>query len=417
VRFVWSTLIKDWRRNRRNPVEYAIWIGIPLIIGALIIIAFGGRSGPKPQIPILVADEDGSFLSGLLVGSLSQDALGGLIQAEEVSQEEGRHRLEDGKVTALLIIPENFGEAFLREQPTKLTLLTNPSQRIMPGIVEETLSIMTDGGFYLQRLLGTDLRAMANGPPAGRNTFQDSFISDFSIRINHLVDRLHRYFDPLVMRLETESGGQASEGEEVASPNFATLFVAGIIFMSLLFMALGLSGDLWQEREQRTLRRVVISPRSVVGFMAGKFLAGAAIMLVVCLVALSVGYAYFRLNLLTLPLAVAWATCSGGMFLAGMTLLQVWAQSQRAGNIISTTVVFPLIMLGGSFFPFEAMPDWMANIGRLTPNGWALQYFKAILAQNIHLGKIGLGFLGLFLITGLLFLLAARRVRKGFAQG
>jgi hypothetical protein len=33
-------------------------------------------------------------------------------------------------------------------------------------------------------------------------------------------------------------------------------------------------------------------------------------------------------------------------------------------------VLFPLLMAGGSFFPFEALPDWIAAIGRRTPNGF-----------------------------------------------
>ena len=42
-------------------------------------------------------------------------------------------------------------------------------------------------------------------------------------------------------------------------------------------------------------------------------------------------------------------------------------------------IVFPLIMIGGSFFPFEVMPAWMARIGRWTPNGLASRNVKQIL--------------------------------------
>ena len=32
--------------------------------------------------------------------------------------------------------------------------------------------------------------------------------------------------------------------------------------------------------------------------------------------------------------------------------------------------LFPLLMAGGSFFPLAALPDWIAAIGRLSPNGF-----------------------------------------------
>ncbi|UCH83129.1 MAG: hypothetical protein JSW50_11755, partial [Candidatus Latescibacterota bacterium] len=81
MRFIWYTAVKDWRRHRRNPLELILWVGIPLLVGALIALAFGGKSGPAPQAHVLVADEDDSFLSGLLVGALSQEAAGGFIHA------------------------------------------------------------------------------------------------------------------------------------------------------------------------------------------------------------------------------------------------------------------------------------------------------------------------------------------------
>ena len=44
------------------------------------------------------------------------------------------------------------------------------------------------------------------------------------------------------------------------------------------------------------------------------------------------------------------------------------ALSPRVSNI-------HIYSAGGSFFPFETMPDWMASFGQLTPNGWALVQF------------------------------------------
>jgi ABC-type multidrug transport system permease subunit len=436
MRFLWQTALKDWRRHRRSPAEFALWLGIPLLIGGLIILAFGGRSGPSPQIHLLVADQDNSLLSGLLIGALSQEAQGGLIRAEEVDPEAGRQQIAQGRASGLLVIPEGFSSAVLKEEPTTLRLLTNPSQRIMPGIITEMLSALVDGSFYLHRLVGDELRLFAEGPPPGRITFTDSFIADFGVRINHLIERLVKYFDPLVINLETVSGEEmlatfevpagsptdpetpeSEEAEDSGETNLGLLFVPSILFMALMFMAQSLSGDLWQERMHKTLRRVVISPRSILAFLAGKMLGATGLILLTCTVGLSVGYAFFRLNPLSLPLAIAWSTGAGGLLLALMMLLQVWSPSQRGGNIISIALVFPLMMMGGSFFPFEAMPTWMASVGKWTPNGWALLRLKAIVLQEGNLMDVITGFGGLILATTLLFLLSARRLRRGFAQG
>jgi ABC-type multidrug transport system permease subunit len=414
VSFVWSTAAKDLRRHAHDPMGLIFWIGVPLVIGLLMTSMSGGDDGPQPQAHVLVADLDDSFLSGLLVGALSQDAAGGLIQAEAVELADGRARMDDGEASALLVIPAGFAQAVLDEEPTTLELVTNPSQRILPGIVEESLSIFVDGTFYLHRLIGEDLQAFSAGPDSG-NTFPDQQIAEFSITVNQLVNRISEALSPLLIELETVALGE--EKTEGPSVNVALLFLPSILVMSLLMMAQGMSGDLWKERELRTLRRVVVSPQSIVGFLAGKLLSGAVIMFTVCFVVLTIGYSHFSIPLVTLPFAVLWAVFSGATLTALMTVLQLWASSRRSANIVTIALMFPLLMVGGSFFPFEAMPEEMVAIGKLTPNGWALTQLKAILLQRVVPAELAAAFTQLLAVGVVLFVINARRLRAGFARG
>jgi ABC-type multidrug transport system permease subunit len=414
MRFVWSTAIKDWRRHRHDPLGLILWIGLPLIVGGLLTMVAGGKDGPQPQAHVLVVDEDDSFLSGFLVGAMSQDAMGGVIRAEEVDRESGRARIDRGDASALLIIPKGFGQAVLEEKPMSLQLVTNPAQIILPGIAEEVVSVLVDATFYLHRLIGEDLRELAAGPPEGQSVFSDTRVATLSIKINRIMDRLSGYIFPPVIQLEAvveddtdESGGGL---------NVALLFLPSILFMSLLFMAQGLSMDFWHERDQKTLRRIVVSPQTVFAFLTGKLLAGIGIVTGVSLLAISIGYAYFDLRLATLPLALVWTILSGAFLILLMTSLQVFTQSQRAGGVLSMAITLPLMMVGGSFFPFEAMPAGMAFIGRLTPNGWALEQLKRILLDTVDAQSIALSFVGLLAIGLLLFLLIVRRLRNAFVQ-
>lgn len=411
MRFIWSTAVKDWRRRLRNPLEIFMWIGIPLVVGLLITLAFGGRDGPRPQAHVFVADNDKSFLSRFLVGALSQDAAGGFIRAESVAESEGRALMDKGKATGLIVIPKGFSQAVLREQPATLELVTNPSETILPGMVEEGLSILVDGTFYLHRLVGDDLKAFADGPPEGTKTFPDESIAEFSTRINQAMNRMSGYLSPLAFKLETAVDKKEGEGL-----SFEFLFLPSILFMSLLFMARGLSDDLWEERNLRTLRRIVSSPQNVVSFLVGKVLSSAAIIFLVCLVALSAGYALLQLNISTMPTAILWTTLSGTMLATGMTAIQLFTTSQRAGNILTLALTFPLMMAGGSFFPFEAMPRWMAAIGTRTPNGWALQQLKDIVLQPTETGSLVLSFAILLGSLAVLFWICADRLKRGFAR-
>jgi ABC-type multidrug transport system permease subunit len=302
----------------------------------------------------------------------------------------------------------------LAERPVTLTLLTNPAQSILPGIVEESLSLLADGTFYLHRLVGDQLQLIAAGPPPGQDTMPDVMVAGIAVAFNRAVDQVLTYFDPPVVKLATAAASAAEAEEEV---NLGVLFVPSILLMSLLFWAQGLGNDIWQERQQSTLRRVAVAPHDLTRFLAGKLLAAAGVMATVCVIGLTVGYLYLKLPLRSLPLAVVWSTLAGCLLLAILMTIQLFTTSQRMGNIVTLVLIFPLMMLGGSFFPFEAMPEWMVAIGRWTPNGWALEMLKQIMLERATAGELIQGVVMIAAIVGLLFAVGARRLRAGFALG
>jgi ABC-type multidrug transport system permease subunit len=62
-----------------------------------------------------------------------------------------------------------------------------------------------------------------------------------------------------------------------------------------------------------------------------------------------------------------------------MGALQLVASSPRAGSVVVNLMLFPLLMIGGSFFPFQAMPDVLVAVGRWTPNGIVVRRVESIL--------------------------------------
>lgn len=414
MRFLLETARKDWQRQRRDLAGFGIWLGLPLVIGAMMWLVSGGKEGPKPQAHVLVADEDSSFTSRLLLGAL--ESAGGLVQVERSTREDGRARIDKGKGTALLVLPAGFGDAVLRETPMTLELVTNPAQRILPAIVEEELRILSEGIFYAHRLIGDDLRKMAEGPPPGEDVMPETWIADFSVRVNRLVERLRGALSPRLINLETVAVEEESEAPKEKEPSFAEVFIPGLLVMSLLFAARGLAADLWQEREERTLRRVVVSPQSVVQFLGGKVLFGASLMLAIATLAILIAALWIGLAWTRLPIAILWATFAGVVILCLMLLLQLLSPSQRAGEVFTLALTFPLIMIGGSFFPFEAMPAWMVAVGSKTPNGWAVLELKRIFFGTIDPAALASAFAALAAMAVVLFAAGAWRLRASFAR-
>jgi ABC-2 type transport system permease protein len=194
------------------------------------------------------------------------------------------------------------------------------------------------------------------------------------------------------------------------------LFLPSMLFMALFFMAFGISEDVWVEKQQGTLRRALATPNASAQFLAGKLLSAAAMMATVVFSALIAARFLLGAQIQNTVLAGLWATLAGALFLALLYVMQLYASSQRAGGILSSIVMLPLLMLGGSFFPFEVMPEALVRIGRLTPNGWALVELRTIIEDNVGWGRLGLSTAVVLLVGMILFAAANRRMAGVFAR-
>jgi len=357
--FTLTSFRKDVARWRQDFMATIIWVLIPLMIGGLITALMGANV--KPHGILLLVDEDQTFLSELIVGAYSAGELGELISVEETSYDDGLERVNDGEASGLLVVPEGFAEAFLESTPVTLTLRTNPSQTILPGIIQNVTEILLDAGFYAHQLFSDEIdvfTSMTDNP-------SDAQVAAIAVAINNKMENVAPKLFPPVIEIEIVEPPPAEP-----TPPLALLFMPGIIMMAVVFSANGLASDFWREREQGTLRRLVFSPARLAEFLAGKALAAALIIGFVGGITLVLGFLYHGIAWSHLPVSLAWISLSGVALFAWFGALQMLFSNQKTANVISSMLVFPLLMAGGSFFPLAVLPGWIAAIGRASPNGF-----------------------------------------------
>jgi len=413
VRFLLVSARKDIRRILADPLALLLWIGIPTLIGLLMAAASGGGESDGPKVVVLLVDEDDTLLTRMIAAGSDEGpaGLGGLFTFERVDAAEGRRRIDAGDGTALLTLPAGFTKALLEEQPTRLELVTNPAQRILPEILTESLELLIEASFYAHRLIGEPVREFVAGLGDQDEFPTDAAVAGMSAAINARMRGLEDVLFPPVLALEKISDPEADEEPF----SFGRLFLPGVVFMALLFIAQGISDDLWKEKQQGTLVRALAAPHGLVAFLGGKLVASAFVMGVVSLAALGLGIVQYDLPVEAVLWGVPWCAFAGTVLLALFFLIQVFASSQRGGNVLGTVVIFPLMMLGGSFFPFEAMPDWMVAVGRWTPNGRALIELKTIVEGSADVTSVALSGAVMGGMAVLALFVCALRLRRRFA--
>ena len=369
MRFLAVSLRKDWGRVRRDPSQFAIALGIPLVLAVLMSLVFG-RTPAAPHGRLLVADEDNTIASARFLDGFHRDPLRTMITIEKVTREPGRARIDRGDGSAFLLIPKGLQKAFLMNLPYQLELYTNPSERILPQMIRETLSITVEAAGHFRRASGTPL-----------------------IEVENVA--VH----------------------EAAKParSFAAVFLPSMLFMSLLFLASSSAVDIWKERTQGTLRRIAASPVSMVSYLAARVVFVALVYAAVALVGLVAAQRLAAMPVPNLPAAVLWITFVGTVFYLLFLWITVLPATQRAASVLANLTIFPLAMLGGCFFPFEWMPGWMVSVGRLTPNGWALSEFKTMLDNSVDVAHLAVSTAVLAAFGAVAFVFVARRIRRGFA--
>jgi ABC-type Na+ efflux pump permease subunit len=288
-----------------------------------------------------------------------------MFAVQNVSTKEGLELVEAGEASGFLIIPEGFQDAFLNDTPVTLTLKTNPSQSILPGIIQDVTEIILDAGFYAQALFGPEIAQIKNANTLDQPA--DLFTANIAVQIKHKMEKLGPLVSPLVLDVVIVEPPPAEP-----RPDIALLFLPGIVMMALMFSASGLSSDYWKERETGTLRRLVSTPGLLNSFVLGKALAVAVVIAFIGGTTLVAGFLYHDVAWSKLPSSLAWIVVGGVGLFAWFAALQMMFSDQKGASLISNILLFPLLMMGGSFFPLAALPDWIASIGRLSPNGFVV---------------------------------------------
>ncbi|NOZ33192.1 MAG: ABC transporter permease [Alphaproteobacteria bacterium] len=397
--FLFAVIEKNLRRLLADRWSIAIWIGIPLVLGVMITAVTGGSGEALPKAQVIIADEDNSPASGALTDVLRSPGFSAAIEIEQMGRNEAMAELDAGRASAVLVIPAGFGEAFFNAKPTRLTLLENPVQLVGPEIAAFSVEALTDMVFYLQQGFANQLVVISGMEPESQRSALGGMFAVFGALTQA---------QPPVVEVKTGSSGGGG---------FGLALFPGLLMMTLIFAAQGVGDEIWIEREAGTLRRLSSTPGRGLAFLAGRAIAAAIIFVLVSLPLLTFGFFAFDFDPVLMPATLMWLALAGLVLTAIFTTVEMFSPNRRAGALFTIALMFPLLMAGGSFFPFEAMPEFMAALGRLTPNGMMGESLNAYLGGASAADAFGQA-LPISLAIGAFFTgVATVRFNTGFGAG
>jgi ABC-type multidrug transport system permease subunit len=355
------------------------WLAIPIIIVFLMSL-IAGTGGGKLTGKLLITDQDDSTVSQFLAGSFNQGPLAEIFTVQQVSSSEGVTLMDAGEASAWVTIGAGFGDAFLDNQPSQLKLVKNPAQTILPQLVETSMNLLVDAATYVQIVFDKELAVLK--PMLKNQQFNDADLVVLTLGIKQQIDRLEETLFPPQLELIKQQVAAVDSTTEKTKLTFGMLMFPGAIFMALIFSANSLAVSIWDDAQNGVIPRLSSTPAALGAYYNGQVFSAVVIFAVIAVLLGALGSWYFTLAWHKLPLMALWLVFSGLVIYQLFAALAMVMPSAKVANLVINASTFPLLMIGGSFFPMESMPDWLAAVGQFLPNGFLLAGLKDWLLRD-----------------------------------
>jgi ABC-2 type transport system permease protein len=376
---------KDLKRKARAPLGLLIVLSFPIVFALLIALSFGSRGERMPKVHLLVENQDGGLAANALLSGLQSERLAELLEVEVVGPE-GAERMEKGEASALLRIPKGFTGDLIDGKPTRLSLVRNPAEGILPEIAEQlaaTLADVLDAGSRVLRGPLEEIRPYARRG-AGRMT--DETVAAVSLAVRHAIDGARTFLAPPVIAIDTaalsgKTATTAKPADQKPSSEVSLIFL--VILPGVSVYALFLVGDLAMrdiiaEATAGTLRRQLAGPIGGGTLVVGKALYTAVLSLIALAVLSLVGAVVLRRGVdpagfLLLSLALVLAVTGTSATIYGL------ARNERIGATIGSIIYLVLAMAGGSFVNLEGLPRAVRAVSPISPFYWGTAGYRKLI--------------------------------------
>ena len=302
-------------------------IAFPLVFIVLFGLIFTGGTFENR---IGWVDQDGSPASAELKTAFEAVEAVELVPSDE---ETALEAMRTSDLDAVIIVPGGYGEALAAGEagtagsPANIEVITDPSQENATAgayqVVGSVLGVVNLGG----------------RPP--------------------LVV-------PTPRTLQTES------------LNFMSYFVPSILGLSLMQLGVFAAIPLVADREKLILKRLAATPLRRSQLVGSNVIMRLLIALLQTVIIIGVGILAFGVETTgNLVLAFAFVVLGALAFLALGYVIASFTKTEESANGATQMVQFPMMFLSGTFFPIDAMPDFLKAVAAFIP----LTYLSDALRQ------------------------------------
>ncbi|MBP0724990.1 ABC transporter permease [Bacillus sp. RG28] len=352
--------LRIYFRNR----QAMIWT---LVFPFFFMIIFGllFNDGNNATYSVKLVDLDQSQTSKQVVSILEKQKP---LKINEVTQEEkAKNLLKNGKTDFVIVIPNGFQQQIPKNattQPAKIEVLYN----------EKNISQVQTGLAVIQATVDGASKAISN------------YVPKFAIQQKGISGVTLKYLDFLV---------------------------PGIVAMQIMNSNLnGVAGQIASWRERGVLRRMQGTTLRASTFIAAQITARLILNSLQAMLTILVGYFAFDVSIrgsfLLLILFVVLGTLT---FMSIGFIIASLAKSPESAGPIAGFISFPLMFLGGVFFPVSGMPSYLQGFVKTIPITHLSSAMREIMNTGASFSDLSSDFWWLLVWMVVSFIIATKAFR------
>ncbi len=289
-----------------------------------------------------------------------------VFKIHEGTLEDEKAALKEGDRTVVIEMPTDFIDSAVMS-PQQLTVYVNESQ---PAQSQAILSILS------QTLDKTSI-VLAGG---------------------------HQYFSVVQEKIDSRN------------LRYIDFLLPGLIGMSVMQMSVfSVAFVFVQYKEKGVLRRLAATPMRPLQFVAANTITRLVVSVVQAIIFIVMGVLIMDAVVVGSYWLILLCILLGAlMFLGlGFTISGV-AKTVESIPALANLIVFPMLFLGGTFFPISGMPSWLQSVAKFLPLSFFTTSLREVMTKDASFGAIKGDLLGM-LVWGVL-LIGAATVTFGFQE-
>lgn len=350
-------------------------LAVLLLMPALIIFILGSALGSMfsgnlaiGKFSIGVVNKDDGLMSQVFINQVLRNSLSDMVDTYVVDEDKADEMLREKTVPAVVVIPEDFSNNMDNGNPVKIIVKSQLDSQLKASII----SSVTEG-FAQSISLGY----------AGASAAVGVFYK-YGIPIEKPVEGMSDTTAVMVQLQDKLNSGMIEFLEETRErqKNLSAIqyYSAAMLVMFMLFGANQGTRLIVEEREMKTLGRIMMTRVRKTDLILGKFFGLVFVCLLQSLILIiftrfvyGVDWGSSVSGIALVTLCAVFASVGFGMLIAAI------AKTSKAADGMGMLFIQIFSLVGGGMIPYFVLPESIKSAARVTPNWWAVKGYHDLM--------------------------------------